>query len=524
MFSTFALAPLSLANPLRQPASVDSRVEKSITLRATGRSLSILLGELSRVSGVALKADPEVAELRATVLVRDLPLQTVQDRLAEALHLSWKRTEGTAGGPLTYTLYRSDGNRAEEKELIARGEKAFRQGIDIAIGWLSLSRADQSKLLKENVAIAETFRQPGAEEAIAILSKLTPDEREQVLSGTPLEFRVREVPDHVSEAVSNFLLQLRFGEITDDTVFRIIRTGEGPQSLVGLSFVEKTDTLFISKGVGVRGTHAGEAYADQYHRTHEGEAYASSGLTRTLASDISGDSFEEVLDKLSDSLGINIIAEHYRQYLNAPPGRPKYPVVIPMGEVTAEQALDKVQWVSAWWKRGDVYMVQRPLWWIDRRNEVGDSTIERLRPIVERRDLGLDDWADIACMLTKEQLGILQALDPHRDTSSLSLIHPFLRFYGGLSLTLRKAIFDEKGLDVSFVGPEDRVQLKKWLKSISVHPVELPDGPTRVTAGKSPVNESTVFRVYVTTPAGVEKLVGEQGDFWMPAWSEKRVP
>lgn len=508
VFATLGLARMSHATSLQKPDGIDPRIEKRVSLHVSGRSLSSILGELSKVSGVELKADLEVAEIRATVLVHDLPLQTVQERLAEALHLSWKRSEGAAGP--VYTLFRSDGNRAEEKELIARGEKAFRQGIDIAIGWLSLSRAERSKLLNENVAIAETFRQPGAEEAIAILSKLTPAERESVLSGTPLEFRVREVPAQLSEAVSNLLLKLRFREITENTVFRIIRTGEGPQSLVGLSFIEKTDTLFTSSGVGVRGTHAGVAYADMYHRSHEGAEYASSRLPRMLDSDVFGDSFEEVLDKLSTSLSINIIAEHYRQYLNASAGRPKYPVILPKGEITIERALDKVQWVNAWWKHGDVYLVQRPVWWIDRRNEVGDSIIERIRPIVERRDLGLDDWAGIACMLTKDQLGILQTLDPHRNSTGLALIHPLLRFYGNLSPPLRKAIFDEKGLDVSLIGPDDRERLQTWLKSISVHPVEIPDGPARVVAGKSPVNGSTVFHVFATTAALGQKLVAEQ--------------
>src|SRR5690242_13422079 len=75
-----------------RPAPFGELLKKPLSVTMPPCSLSTALKELSALSGVELRASPDVAGLRVFLFVRDLALATVQDRLAEVLHLTWERT------------------------------------------------------------------------------------------------------------------------------------------------------------------------------------------------------------------------------------------------------------------------------------------------------------------------------------------------------------------------------------------------------------------------------------------------
>lgn len=270
-------------------------------------------------------------------------------------------------------------------------------------------------------------------------------------------------------------------------------------------------------GVGIRGTNTGMVYPEMYHKDHSAPEYASAHATVTVPTECWGDSFEDVLGKLCASLKINIVGESYRQYFDAPKGRPKYPLGVPKGRTTIERALEAIVMSNAWWKRGNVYMIQHPLWWIDRLDEVSDTAVERLRELANRDVLRIEDWGEIGSLLTKRQWPILNMLARDRDFLFAMEHQPLLRFYGSLGQLQSSTIFTPAGLDVSRLRLEDKDRLYTWLKEAGVvtlrGDLEPANATLRVSAERTRAPEArgpVLFRVLSCSEDGSTRALHQQ--------------
>jgi hypothetical protein len=113
---------LALLLPLAAPAQVP---QKRLTfVRDAGRA-KVVLAELSKEAGISLDTAPQTENEVIVVAVKDVPLKETLDRIAEAVHGSWK-ADGNR-----YRLIRTpEQARAEEQEQWARELQRVRDALE----------------------------------------------------------------------------------------------------------------------------------------------------------------------------------------------------------------------------------------------------------------------------------------------------------------------------------------------------------------------------------------------------------
>jgi hypothetical protein len=459
----------------QSPAQDVAPASPKVTVHLKATPLRDALKEVSRLTAVPLSATSDTADLKVTVLVKDLPLDILRSRLAETLHLTWVTHEATKDRPASYLLFRSKQNKDEESELETRGERAFRKGINDAIAALSLGPEARAKLFALHPALAATFAQRGGEAVVTLLAQLSPQLRENIMDGNALDFPSSKPPAELAPHFDEVMKKLNSANsenpnaiyaqlLKQEGKFSVTRTGEGAGSQIGVAFSVQTEMLAGSLGYSVRGVHAGEVYLGAYAPDHTGADYASAHSPVTVPTKLTAKSLEDLMEQVADTLHINIVGESYSLSLpkNAQ-GETVYPLSVEGGASTIAKVLGSVVWQNTWWKHGSVYIFQRPLWWIDRRKEVSDATLSALKQVFKTRPLAFEAMAEVAKALSAEQWGHLS------EVMDSAHVYPeegqtVMRFYGHLS-DLRKAdLFLNGGTNASVFNDADQLRLRKWIE------------------------------------------------------------
>ncbi|MCW3095087.1 MAG: hypothetical protein JWL77_705, partial [Chthonomonadaceae bacterium] len=438
-------------------------------LKAT--TLPDTLKELSRLTGVRLESSEDTADLKVTMFVENLPLDTVRARLAETLHLTWMQHETKKDQPASYLIYRSSRNKEEEMELSTRGERAFRKGIEDAIGALSLAPEARAKLFADHPNLERTFAQPGGEAAVTILSQIPPDLRTSIMDGNKLEFPSSKPPPELASHFDAIMKNMKadhtdpiqtamFGQ---EGKFSVTRTGEGAGSLIGIAFSVESETVSGTMGYSVKGVSEDEVYLGAYAPNHTGAGYADAHRPVAVPAALTAKSFDDLLEKVADTLHINWIGESYRQViLPNPKGEIVYPLSVKAGATTIAQALDDIVWQDYWWKQGSVYMFQRPLWWKNRRSDILDAKLAYLAKVLERQPISFEDAAEVCKTLSAEQWGWLTTFHD-RDSLSLTPVQFVMRFYGHLTPFRKTDLFLNGGTEMSILETADQQRLRTWI-------------------------------------------------------------
>jgi hypothetical protein len=93
----------------------DPRLKKTVSIHAPVSTLSDLMAEIGKASGVQLSATREIAAYRACVVVKEQPLEQLMTHLASAFDYSWEKVEKEGGSPV-YRLYQSASARQKEQQ------------------------------------------------------------------------------------------------------------------------------------------------------------------------------------------------------------------------------------------------------------------------------------------------------------------------------------------------------------------------------------------------------------------------
>ena len=461
----YAASDAQKTSPMR-PVGSTARVTahlKSMPLREA-------LKELNRLTGVPLEVAPEAADLRVTMFVRDLSLDVVRARLAEIFFLTWKSSKATQGHPASYLLCRSAQNAEQERKLRAHGEDAFRKGIDAALGVLSLPQPERDRLFKTNQALANTFGREGGEAAVKLLSYLTPQQRTSIMDGNKLEFLSDRPPPELAPHLDKLRQALLAGlhspvfEHKTDQQCVIERIGEGAESRLWVTWSARSEGGgSTGASFTIQGARPEETYPEAYARDHTGADYAETGLTVFLTEKLTAASLDALLEKAAGVLHINMIGESYWEAISRDfRNEEVYPRSVRAGELSTEQVLNGIFMQDYWWKKGAVYLFQRPLWWVARRADVTDAAQAYLTRILKRQPLSLEDGAEVCKTLNFEQM---HWLVPRylRDFQHLQSLWSLLRFYGYLTSSQQAELFQENGLEASSLKPADQQRLRAWI-------------------------------------------------------------
>jgi hypothetical protein len=504
------LMALSIASFGQQSATaLPNTPTPHVTTRLKAVPLHEALKELSRLTGVRMTSSADTADLKVTVLVNDLPLDIVQARLAETLHLTWAAQETGKDKPASYLLSRSAHDKDEELELRAKGESAFRKGIDEAIGVLALAPADRKKLFADRKALESTFFNKTGEVGVRLLSYLTPKQRADIMDGNRRVFPVGQSPAELAPHIDE-ILKAFFAATPDDAFaqtlqqperqFTIERIGEGAGSRIRVTFSAQGAKGSASAGMEVAGVRLEEVYFPD----HTGADYADARQPVNLTASLTAESLPELLQKAADTLHINIIGETYWEYVPRH-GKPVavYFSSVPAGSSSIEKALNGIFTRDYWWKQGSVYLFQRPQWWAARRADVSDATSAYLTVVLKRQPLTFEDGAEVCKTLNAEQWGWMNSRF-FADSRYLTPVQNVLRFYGSLLPAHRADLFRENGTDATTLSEADQLRLKTWIAETgkeALHKIQNTPGKIQITANRatadtqfSPVRFSAVFR------------------------------
>lgn len=453
----------------KTPPSAQKRDPALVTARLKSMPLRKALKELSRLTGTPLEAAPDTADLRVTMFVRDLPLQGVKARIAEAFFLSWKSAPVAKGRPAVAVLYRSARDAATEQQLRARGETAFRKGIDEAIGVLPLSASERERLFARRQDLANTFGRSGSEAAVALLSYLTPNQRTDIMNGHRLEFFADRPPSELAPHLNEIRKALHhpasaqpFKPAEEQCV--IERIGEGAESRLQVTWNVRTGGGgFTGLSFPVQGTHSTEAYPEAYARDHVKTGDVGASQSFYLIAPLTAASLDDLLEKVADNFHINLIGESYWEpAVQNLRHETVYPRSVREGNTTIDFALTSAFMQNYWWKQANVYLFQRPLWWVARRNDVTDAAQAQLKQILRRQPLSLEDGGEVCKILNYEQM---EWLKPRYsgDYQHLQPIWALMRFYGCLKPAQQAQLFQEGGIEDISLSAADRQRLHAWI-------------------------------------------------------------
>jgi hypothetical protein len=459
-----------------------------------------------------MKADPSVADIRVTIMVRDLPIADLRDLLAEVLNLTWSEEKGAS--LRAYRLARSEKDLREERELPMRGEQAFRRAVEEAIRWTALPKASQDRLLNTDLLLAQTIHQPGGLAAMRIVAGLTKAHLEQILAGKSLTFPAGAVPPSLREHSGELYRALnaqRFsrGPIPPESALTIGRTTEGADSALGVGFSWKSPSGSGSVALPLQFCSSRTVMPEVFGLTRTEKAYAHARKPYRLSKPPQARNLDDLFEQIADEMQVNIIAERYFE------SRALRPPEMPKDEASMEELMDRALGPrnGFWWVTGGTCLVQKRNWWEARLSQVPDATLQRMRDIFKQETVTLEHWGEVGTLLRVEQVG---RIETERIASLLGFIEdklPVLSFFGHLSATDRAASFSDKGLNWATLLKADQARAAAWL---GIPEAEIKkaasDGSVRIFAlvrPSAPPMERTLFRAVARGSVGAEKVLRE---------------
>ncbi|MCX6382844.1 MAG: hypothetical protein NT023_25745 [Armatimonadetes bacterium] len=494
---TALFTPVCLAQPSPAPQKVSVHLVSS--------PLSELMQTLSKQTRLAWKCHRDLPNLRITAIAQDMPVQTFRDRLAETLHLSWKQETNPDKTLVTgYTLYKSPRNIQEEQSLLDKGEEALRQRLDLAIRAAFWSKKEREQQLDPQSQLVLNLQNPQFEASFRFLGQLSLLQREQMLNGQDTLAPYDDSAKTPLQATLKDLLESMRWDANSPTTARFHRDGSYGDAGV---LIEIKEARGGTSGFRIPLLQRKDIYSPEEAKRSK-EEYRSARKPFYLDKEIADEKFDKVLEQIAEATGANIISESYHDY--AP-----FPLSVRRGETTLEKLFDAIMFNHRFWrKRGNVYLIQNEYWFIERRFQVDVALIRRMKDTLKKRGLTLEEWGEVG-KLSVEQWMALQTLKIG-EFDMMQFYHPLLAFYGELTESQRRNLFEPQGLSVQHLSSPDTHRLEKWANSLKGLIPNLDKYPKDAYRVKATVEEGTTRFQLVVLVEDVERLIAEQIMFTAP--------
>ena len=521
-----------------QDMETDSRLARTVTISVSGKPVKAILAELTRSTGVMLKAgynvkDWQVRDRGMNVFARDVPLAALMNSIARVMKFKWARA-GDAG-KWTYRLFmdrktlldaEAQRVRAEAK---AEAEQAKRRANALAeYAKLSdLSDADMAKLKTENPlfyviaqagmggAVGSFFREiPAAAEAIAFgrrldmdMSMLSPSAQAAVLaawkseldiedrfrfsggSAIPEDLDISKVRIRVNENLESTKGQPEASFLVGEVIFYYADNRQ-----VGVPVFNPASEAGKSVGKLLLQVEAENRPAQEVLNEYEKEFEAV--MTTEAKAQAGGEPLNEHPDDpaLKDEVTLKPSSRDLPDVEEALAEASKLAVVsdffsgqtalgsVPTAKAKLKAVLESIgeAYVYNWDKRGPVIELRDRNWFRKRAIQVPDEWIEKWRrELTTSGTVEIDTMAQIA-QLTYEQITANVEEDDVLRRSDLAgrvtASRDILRFYAVLDSAQRAMLFAETGLDLALLSPDQWTQASKLIQA--------KHGPDALKSGK----------------------------------------
>lgn len=183
----------------------DGRVGQRVSVVAVGPSLTLLLRDLRRQTGVDLNCEPLLARRRLVVVVRDRPLREVMDQIAGITATPPGRCAWEAAGS-GYRLREDLRSKSARQELLRRREGEFWQRLRLARAAAAMS---PEELVKVRASFPRLALSP-PRGAVEILRGIPEEQLLLVSRGTPLDLAFDQMSRPLQECVREKIGRVRF--------------------------------------------------------------------------------------------------------------------------------------------------------------------------------------------------------------------------------------------------------------------------------------------------------------------------
>lgn len=460
----------------------DARLAKRVTIDRIKTPLRKILDELSKSTGVVLKAgvnngDWQVRDRKMNIFGEDVPLAQIMNSISHVMKFKWDR-KGEPG-KWTYRLYmdrrtllsaEAQRARAEEKEDAERTRR--RKGALDAFGKLSsLSAEEKAALLDKNPFLYAVSRL-GWGDSIGDFFRQVPAVAEALSSGQMVSIDSASLAPGARTSILNALLaeltmEKKFGGGSQDTPLPdkidpakiMISVNDSmdrmPQQMQGVLLGEVrlkcsagniTIPLINPENEFARYMGKLMLEAETSGRTldevgEERESEVAAMMTHQATAEAGGEPVNEHPDDpalhakvklqpdspalfnvqldLAHASGLCVVSDHFP----GPDGRGEMPQQgPPSGEVELKKALDTIAdiYIYNWDKRDGVLEFRDRNWFRKRTLQIPDAWLNRWRDELKTTGtIGLDNLSQIA-QLTQEQLSANVMYDDDFRASNLA--------------------------------------------------------------------------------------------------------
>ena len=498
--------PNTPGNRVVSAADLDkSRLARKITYEARRKSVLAILGDLSRLSGVTLKAghndlDWQVRDRKMTIAANAVPLHELMRSIARVMHFKWSRTgEGAA---LSYRLYMDrrailDGELRREREAQQRAEKRG-QFVNDCLGAEKLTDEDVAALKEEHPS-QYVLSKTGISRVLGAFFGEVPAAAEALSAGAELLLPFPELSPAAQWAITQLargVKQLDGLDASQDSAFSfegstvrinrpsigtrpafvlgvIVVNGGEPGSSFGLPILDpdsrteaaaaRATIKCIEEGRSMSETESQEIDAAIQTETSElstsepqWEHGDDPALSRRVKMEAKNAPLDEAQVALSKAAGCSVLSDSFASNDAI--------ITIPSGSTALRTILGTIasQYWYNWAKRGSVIEFQDRDWINKRAAQIPDSWLATWRTAFEEKGvMTVGALAQIA-MLTPEQLWENIATDEVLSTvlPTISTYGDVLRFYASLTDAQRKLLFDKSGLGLSRLSVEQQDKSK----------------------------------------------------------------
>ncbi|MGQ9764413.1 MAG: hypothetical protein ACUVRS_07515 [Armatimonadota bacterium] len=177
----------------KKNTEADARLDQKVTYEAKQKTVSEILEDLTKQTGVILKAgqnskDWESRDVKMCIFAKDLPLRKLMNSMARVMNFRWTR-EGKEG-EYVYRFYMSERTKREAEERRIREEEEKqkwltekrRRALESYLAAASMSPAELEKLKTENPFLYALAKAETLQPLTGLLSE-TPSAMDAIMTG-----------------------------------------------------------------------------------------------------------------------------------------------------------------------------------------------------------------------------------------------------------------------------------------------------------------------------------------------------
>lgn len=511
---------------VEKPDDVDARLAEKITYIAKGKTISAILDDLTKSTGITFRAgynsgDWQVRDRKMTISVTDVPISRLISSMARVMKFKWQRSGEP--GEYSYRLYLDrktlldiEAQRAREEERAqAALAKKRAEGMEQYSKLADLTEEEQLDLKQSNPFLYMAARS-GLGNSLGSFFKEVPSAFDAIATGNPLEIRgsqlsavaqnslmsavrdmsrmeqrltgrTRSVPEDIDPSkasikfndnmdhfggfpMSSFLLgnmSISYGDSKVDIPF--IDPQSGLAKTVGTVFNESQEqNRSIESVIKDHISEFVDAMKSEAKAAVEGEALNEQPDDPALNEkiEIKGDinDLPDAQLALAESAKIGVVSDYFGSGMRMR--------MALSGDTTIKTVLDAItdSYFYNWTKHQGVLEFRDRNWFKKRAAQLPEAQLDVWRK--ELNSTGTLDLASLSQIAQLEPDQFMQnvtgdeILGKSRSLSNVILSNrELLKFYGTLSAEQRSALLSRSGLDFAMLSKEQYSQASKLIKS-----------------------------------------------------------